>query len=56
MKVWFAIQDNILGDFINKDKHYRSIGQREVLKYLRESCYHRIECSVANSLATLMRK
>ena len=28
----------------------------EVGKYLRESCYHRIECSAANSLATLMRK
>ena len=28
----------------------------EAQKYLRESCYHRIECSVANFLAALMRK
>ena len=27
-----------------------------VEKYLVESCYHRIKCSVANSLAALMRK
>ena len=28
----------------------------EAEKYLRESCYHRIKCSVANSLAALIRK
>ena len=55
-KVWSAIQGNVPRDSINKDKHHRSAGQREVLKYLGESCYHRIECSVANSLAALMRK
>ena len=55
-KVWSTIQGNVLGDSIDKDKHHRSVGQREVLKYLRESCYHRIKCSVANSLAALMRK
>ena len=26
----------------------------EAKKYLRKSCYHRIECSVANSLAAFM--
>ena len=55
-KVWSAIQGNVPGNSIDKDKHHRSAGQREVLKYLRESCYHCIECSVANSLAALMRK
>ena len=41
-KVWSAIQSNILGDSIDKDTYPESTGQREVMKYLRESCYHRI--------------
>ena len=36
--------------------YYERTGKMRVLKYLRESCYHRIECSVANSLTALMRK
>ena len=55
-KVWSAIQSNILGDSIDKDIHHESIGQREAMKYLRESCYHRIKCSAPNSLAALMWK
>ena len=54
-KVWFAIQSNIPRDSIDKDTHHKSTGQREVIKYLRESYYHRIECSVAKFLAALMR-
>ena len=54
-KVWFAIQSNILGDSIDKDSHHGNMGQRGAMKYLRENCYYRIECSVANSLAALMR-
>ena len=34
-------------------KRTRKMGIQE---YLRENCYHHIECSVANSLAALMRK
>ena len=55
-KMWSAIQSNVLGDSIDKDIHYESIGQMGTIKYLRESCYHHIECSVANSLTTLMWK
>ena len=55
-KVWSTIQSNILGDSIDKDTYPESTRQREAMKYLRESCYHRIECSVANSLTTLIRK
>ena len=55
-KVCFVIQSDILGSSIDKDMHYERIGQMGVEKYLRESCYHRIECSAANSLAALMRK
>jgi len=55
-KVWSTIQGNVPRNSIDKDKHHRSARQRKVLKYLRESCYHRIECFVTNSLAVLMKK
>ena len=55
-KVWSAIQSNVLGNSIDKDSHHGNMGQRGAMKYLRENCYHRIECSVTNSLAALMRK
>ena len=49
-------RSNVLGDSVDKDIHYESTRQRKVMKYLRESCYHRIEYSVANFLIALMRK
>ena len=55
-KLWSAIKSNTPEDFIDKDKHHKSIGQREAKKYLRESCYHHIECSATNSLTALMWK
>ena len=36
--------------------HCERIGQMGARKYLKESCCHHIKCSVANSLAALMRK
>ena len=54
--VWFAIHSNVSRDSIDKDIHYESTGQREAMKYLRESYYHCIECSAANSRAALMWK
>ena len=56
MKVWSAIQGNVPGDSIDKDTHHEGTGHKGTMKYLRESCYHRIECSIANSLTALMRK
>ena len=53
-KVWSAIQGNVPRDSIDKDTHHEGTGQKAIMKYLRESCYHRIECSVTNSLAALM--
>ena len=50
------IQGDVLGSSINKDVHYKRTGGMEIRKYLKKSCYHHIECSIANSLATLMRK
>ena len=52
-KVQSSIQINVLGVFIDKDARHGSMG---AMKYLRESCYHRIKCSIANSLTALMRK
>ena len=51
LKMWSVIRGNVPGDSIDKDTHHESTGQREAIKYLRESHNHCIECSVANSLA-----
>ena len=51
-----VIQSDVPRRSIDKDMHCERIGQMGARKYLRKSCYHRIECSVANSLAALMRK
>ena len=48
-KMWSAIESNVPGDSIDNDTHHESTGQRGTMKYLRESCYHRIEYSVTNS-------
>ena len=50
------IEGDITGSSIDKDVHYERTKGMEVRKYLRESCYHCIECSVVNSLGTLMMK
>ena len=55
-KVWFDIKSNVLDNSNDKDNYQEEIGQREAMKYLRESCYHDIKGSIANSLAALMRK
>ena len=55
-KVWSDIKSNVLDNSIDEDKYQKGTGQREAMKYLRESCYHCIKCSAANSLAALMRK
>ena len=49
-------KSNVPGDTVDKDIHHESTGQRKAMKYLRESYYHHIEYSVANSLAILMRR
>ena len=36
--------------------HHERTGQMGAMKYLKESCYNRIEYSAVNSLAALMRK
>ena len=56
LKVWPTIQGNIPRDSIDKDTHHEGIGQRGTMKYLRKNYYHRIEYSITNSRATLMKK
>ena len=53
-KVWSTIQSNVLGYSIDKRTSHESTGQREAIKYLRESCHHRIKYFAANFVATLM--
>ena len=54
-KVYSIIQGDVPGSSINEDMLCEHTGQMGAEKYLKESYHHRIECSVANSLAALMR-
>ena len=56
LKVWSTIKGNVLGDSTDKDTRHEGTKQMGTIKYLRESCYYRIENFVANSLAALMWK
>ena len=55
-KVRSNIKSNILDNSTDKDKYQEGTGQREAIKYLRESCNHSIKGFIANSLAVLMKK
>ena len=55
-KMCSIIWSDVLRNSIDKDMHYERTRQMGAGKYLKKSCYHRIECSTANSLAALMRK
>ena len=55
-KVQSAIKSNAPGNSTVKDKYQEGTGQREAIKYLRESCNHSIKGFIANSLTALMRK
>ena len=54
--VWSAFQSNISRDSIDKNTDHKGTRQRETMKYLKESCYHHIKCSVTNFLTALMWK
>ena len=49
-------QNDLLGSSNDRDVRHKRTRKLETQKYLRESCYHCIECSVTTSLAALMRK
>ena len=44
----------VLGSSNDKDVHHKRIKMMGTQKYLKESCYHRIECTVTIFLATFM--
>ena len=49
-------QSDLLGSSNNRDVRHKRTRKMGTQKYLRESCYHHIECFVTNSLAALIRK
>ena len=54
--IYSIVQSDLPGNSIDRDMNYERIGGMEAQKYLKESCYHRIEYSVFNSLVALMKK
>ena len=49
-------QSDLSGNSNDRDVRHKRTRNMGTQKYLRKNCYHRIKYSVANSLATLMRK
>ena len=49
-------QSDLLGSSNDRAVRHKRTRKMGTQKYLRENCYHHIECSVANSLTALMRK
>ena len=49
-------QSDLLGNSNDRNVHHKHTRKMGTQKYLKESCYHRIKYSVANSLTALMRK
>ena len=46
--------DLLVGSSSDKDVHHKGIRMMGTQKYLRESCYHRIECTAPTFLAAFM--
>ena len=46
--------DDLLGSSSDNDVYYERIRIMGTQKYLRESCYHRIECTTTTFLATFI--
>ena len=49
-------QSDLSGSSNDKDVRHKRTRKMGTQKYLRESYYHCIECTVANSLTALIRK
>ena len=48
--------DDLPGSFSDKDVYHECLRMMGPQKYLRDSCYHRIECTVATFLVTFILK
>ena len=53
-KVQSPIKSNVSDSSIDENKYQEGTGQREAMKYLSESCYHRIEFSTTNFLVIVV--
>ena len=53
-KIYSIVQNDVLGNSIDKDMRYKRTGQMGAKEYLRKSCYHHIECFAAKSLAAFI--
>ena len=51
---YFNNHDNLLGSSSDDDVHHERLRTMGTHKYLRKSCYHRIECTAATFLTTFM--
>ena len=54
--VYSSYHGDLPGNFSEKDMYHKHIRMIGTQKYLRESCYHRIECTAATFLAAFMLK
>ena len=52
--VYPIVQSDLSENSTNRDMRYERTRGMEAQKYLRKDCCHRIKCSTANFLATLM--
>ena len=52
--IYSSNQGDIPGSSSDKDVHHKRIRMMETQKYLRERCYHRIECTAATFLTVFM--
>ena len=53
-KICSIVQNDVLGNSIDKNMRCKCTGQMGAKEYLRKSCYHHIECSATKSLAVFM--
>ena len=54
LDIYSSNQGDLPGSFSDKDMHHKRIRMMGTQKYLRESCYHRIECTAATFFAAFM--
>ena len=52
--IYFANQCNLPGSSNDQDVPYEHTRRKEIQKYLREICYHRIKCIIATFLAAFI--
>ena len=54
LNMYFNNQSDLSGNSSDKDVHHKRIRMMGTQKYLRESCYYRIECTTTTFLTAFM--